>query len=90
MMNRKETIWFQRNVSVLNTVMTMIENTINETVSCMTFSWMRLKGPPFCAAPMWLAGIMNEYSSKATPHESRIMRINGQSFDEGATSGNFS
>lgn len=33
-----ETMWFQRNVSVLKTVMTMVVNTVSETASCMTFS----------------------------------------------------
>lgn len=85
-----ETMWFQRNVSVLNTVMTMVVNTVSETASCMTFSWIRLNGPPLTAAPMRLAGIMNEYSNKAMPHDMRMTKNNGQSFDEGTISINLS
>ena len=86
----KATMWFQRKVSVLKTVITMTVNTVNETASCMTFSWIRLKGPPFCIAPMRLAGIMKEYSNKATPHDIRMTRKSGQSFELGTISSSFS
>ena len=33
-----EMMWFQRKVSVLKTVITMMVNTVKETASCMTFS----------------------------------------------------
>ena len=86
MMKMKERMWFHRKVSVLNTVMTMMVKTVKETASWMTFSWIRLKGPPFCMAPMRLAGIMNEYSNKAMPHDMRMTRKSGQSFEEGTIS----
>ena len=75
--------WFHRKVSVLNTVTTMMVNTVSETASWMTFSWMRLNGPPLIDEPMRLAGIINEYSNSATPHDIRMTRNSGQSFDEG-------
>ncbi len=76
--NTKETMWFQRKVSVLKTAMTMMVNTVNETASCMTFNWIRLNGPPFCMAPIRLAGTMNEYSNKAMPHGIRMTRNSGR------------
>ena len=80
-MSTKETMWFHRNVSVLNTVMTMAVKTIKEMVSWMTFSWIRLNGPPLTTEPMRLAGIMKKYSISAMPHDSRMMKISGQSFE---------
>ena len=90
MMKMNETMWFQRKVSVLKTVMTMMVKTVSETASCMTFSWIRLNGPPFCMAPMRLAGIMNEYSNKAIPHDMRMTKNSGQSLELGTISSNLS
>lgn len=56
----------------------------------MTFSWIRLNGPPLMAAPIRLAGIMNEYSNKAMPHDMRMTKYSGQSLDEGTISINLS
>jgi len=90
MIRTNDTMWFHRNVSVLKTVMTMVVKTVRETASCITFNWMRLNGPPLTAAPIRLAGIMNEYSNKAMPHDIRMTKTNGQSFEEGTISINLS
>ncbi len=37
-----------------------------------------------------MAGIMKEYSNKAMPHDIRMTRKSGQSFDEGTISSSFS
>ena len=75
---------------VFRTVMTRTVKTISEMASWMTFSWMRLNGPPLTTDPMRLAGIMKKYSIKAMPHDSKMMNIKGQSFAEGTTDGNLS
>ena len=82
--------WLRRNVSVLKTVITMMVNTMREMASWMTFSWIRLNGPPLMIEPMRLAGIMKKYSIKAMPHDSKMMKMRGQSLDDGTTSGNLS
>ena len=56
-----------------------MEKTVNETTSWITFNCIKLKGPPCSLKPIRLAGIMKLYSSKATPHEAKIIRISGQS-----------
>ena len=53
-------------------------NTVSETTSWMTFSCIKLKGPPRSMKPMRLAGIMKLYSNKATPHDAKIMSMSGQ------------
>ena len=37
-----------------------------------------------------VAGIMKKYSIKAMPHDSKMMKMRGQSLDDGTTSGNLS
>ena len=79
MMQAKLTRWFQRMGSPLKTVATMTVKTSSETHSWMTFSSISEKGPPVICEPMRLAGIMNEYSKKAMPHERAMMPMSGQS-----------
>src|SRR4051794_27040541 len=46
------------------------ENSMNTTrviASWITFNWTRLKGPPFSANPIRLAGTWKQYSKKASP-----------------------
>ena len=64
--------------SLLKTVATMIVKTVREMHSARILSCMRLKGPPLIWLPIRLAGIIKLYSKKATPHEVRMMSINGQ------------
>ena len=43
----------------------------------MTFSCIRLKGPPLPLNPILLAGTVRQYSKKAMPHENRMTQISG-------------
>ena len=49
----KAAIWFQWKVWPLKTSMVKAVNTVSETTSWMTLSWIRLKGPP-------LEGVLEE------------------------------
>ena len=64
--------------SLLKTVATMTVKTVSEIHSASIFSCISEKGPPLICEPMRLAGIRNEYSSRATPHDERMMSIKGQ------------
>ena len=57
----------------------MTVKTVSEMHSWIIFSCINEKGPPVIWLPIRLAGIITIYSSSATPHESRMIRISGQS-----------
>ena len=62
----------------MNITIAISVKTVKEITSWMTFSCMRLNGPPFSTNPMRLAGTCAQYSKNATPHEKRITRMSGQ------------
>ena len=78
-MNRNATMWFHWSVSVWNTVTAMVVKTVSEIASWIIFNCIKLKGPPLMRLPMLLAGIIKQYSRKASPQEARMTRISGQS-----------
>ena len=59
--------------------MLIIIKTVREITSCMTLSCTNENGPPFISEPILFAGIINEYSKKASPQLHNIININGQS-----------
>ena len=74
-------MWFQWMVSPLNKKVMMMEKTVMETTSWITFSWTNEKGPPVICEPIRLAGIMKQYSIKAIPQLNRMIRYRGQSVE---------
>ena len=56
----------------------MMVKMVREITSWITFSSIRLKGPPFPWKPIRLAGTVRQYSKKAMPQEKRMMRMSGQ------------
>ena len=77
----KAAIWFQWMVSPLNIKVMMMEKTVMEMTSWITFSWTNEKGPPVICEPIRLAGIMKQYSTKAIPQLNRMIRYRGQSVE---------
>lgn len=49
-------MWFNLKVSVLNTINVNTAKTINVMTSCITFSYINVKGPPFSLNPILFAG----------------------------------
>ena len=70
--------WFHWSPCPLNMRVMITVNTVREITSWMTFSCMRLNGPPLSMNPILFAGTCAQYSRKATAHEKRITRISGQ------------
>ena len=62
-----------------NTVTAIVVKTVREIASWIIFNCIKLNGPPLMRLPMLFAGIMKQYSRKASPHDARITRISGQS-----------
>ena len=78
---KKAAIWFQWMDSPLNIKVIMMEKTVMEMTSWITFSWTNEKGPPVICEPIRLAGIMKQYSIKAIPQLNRMIRYRGQSVE---------
>ena len=72
MRQMKAATWFQWSCCPWKHIIAMTVNTLMEMTSWMTFSCMRLKGPPAMSDPMVLAGMRKQYSTPATSHDRRI------------------
>lgn len=70
--------WFQWRDSPLKRRVTTKVKTMRETTSWITFSCIRLNGPPLPLKPRRLAGTWAQYSKNASPQEKRMTRMSGQ------------
>lgn len=70
--------WFQWRASPLKRRVTTKVKTMRETTSWITFSCIRLNGPPLPVNPRRLAGTWAQYSKNASPQEKRMTRMSGQ------------
>ena len=77
MRHRKAAIWFQWSSSPWNRNPAMTVNTVKDMTSCITFSCISVKGPPFPVKPALLAGTMRQYSKKAMHHEKAMTPMRG-------------
>ena len=73
MSRMKATKWFHCRCILPNTRMEKTVNTVSVITSCITFSCIRLNGPPLPSKPMRLAGTCRQYSTKAI---AQLMSIN--------------
>lgn len=71
-------MWFQWRASPLKRRVTTKVKTMRETTSWITFSCIRLNGPPLPVNPRRLAGTWAQYSKNASPQEKRMTRMSGQ------------
>lgn len=55
-------------------------NTLSEITSCITLSSIKEKGPPLPENPMRFAGTWKQYSKKAIPQLTSIIRNRGRAF----------
>lgn len=71
-------MWFQWRASPLKRRVTTKVKTMRETTSWITFSCIRLNGPPLPEKPRRLAGTWAQYSKNASPQEKRMTKMSGQ------------
>ena len=70
--------WFQCNASPLKNSVVKTVKMMSVMTSWMTLSCISENGPPLPVKPMRLAGIWQEYSKSAMPHDKRMTANSGQ------------